>query len=84
MAKNYVQKLNNEYIEILQEGNAASKNFWDLEKIIFEDKESIGIFGDMRRSTIRQNILALLRDEIIIFDDLNDFSEELMSDIKYI
>jgi len=39
---------------------------------------------DMRRSTMRQNILALLRDEIIIFDDLNDFSEELKSDIKYI
>lgn len=84
MAKNYVQKLNNEYIEILQGGNAASKNFWDLEKRIFEDKGSIGIFEDMRRSTMRQNILALLRGEIIIFDDLNDFSEELKSDIKYI
>lgn len=84
MAKNYAQKLNNEYIEILQGGNAASKNFWDLEKRIFEDKGSIGIFEDMRRSTMRQNILALLRGEIIIFDDLNDFSEELKSDIKYI
>ena len=69
---------------MLQRDNVASKNFWDLEKRLFEDKGSIGIFVDMRRSTMRQNILALLRDEIIIFDDLNDFSEELKSDIKCI
>ena len=36
----------------------------------------------MRRSTMIQNILELLRDDIIQFDDLNDFSEELKNEIK--
>ena len=76
--ENYMQKLNNEYIKLLQRENVPSKNFWDLEKRIFKDKRSVGVvISNMRRSTMIQNILELLRDDIIQFDDLNDFSEEL-------
>lgn len=81
--ENYMQKLNNEYIKLLQRENVPSKNFWDLEKRIFKDKRSVGIvISNMRRSTMIQNILELLRDDIIQFDDLNDFSEELKNEIK--
>lgn len=82
--ENYMQKLNNEYIKLLQRDNFASQNFWDLEKRIFKDKRSVGVVIDMRRSTMEQNILELLRDDIIQFDDLNDFSEELKNEIKLI
>lgn len=81
--ENYMQKLNNEYIKLLQRENVPSKNFWDLEKRIFKDKRSVGVvISNMRRSTMIQNILELLRDDIIQFDDLNDFSEELKNEIK--
>lgn len=82
--ENYMQKLNNEYIKLLQRENVPSKNFWDLEKRIFKDKRSVGVvISNMRRSTMIQNILELLRDDIIQFDDLNDFSEELKNEIKF-
>lgn len=81
--ENYMQKLNKEYIKLLQRENVPSKNFWDLEKRIFKDKRSVGVvISNMRRSTMIQNILELLRDDIIQFDDLNDFSEELKNEIK--
>lgn len=80
--ENYMQKLNNEYIKLLQRDNVPSKNFWDLEKRIIKDKRSVGVVINMRRSTMIQNILELLRDDIIQFDDLNDFSEELKNEIK--
>lgn len=81
--ENYMQKLNNEYIKLLQRENVPSKNFWNLEKRIFKDKRSVGVvISNMRRSTMIQNILELLRDDIIQFDDLNDFSEELKNEIK--
>lgn len=81
--ENYMQKLNNEYIKLLQRENVPSKNFWDLEKRIFKDKRSVGVvISNMRRSTMIQNILELLRDDIIQFDDLNDYSEELKNEIK--
>ena len=55
--ENYMQKLNNEYIELLQRNNKASQNFWDLERRIFKDKKSIGVVIDMRKSMMVQNIL---------------------------
>ena len=79
-----MQKLNTEYIEILKRFNCASKNFWDLEKRIFKDKRSIGVAIDMRRSMMVQNILYLLRDNIIAFHDLDEFSDELKDEIKFI
>lgn len=83
--ENYMQKLNNEYIKLLQRENVPSTNFWDLEKRIFKDKRSVGVvINNMRKSTMIQNILELLRDDIIQFDDLNDFSEELKNEIKLI
>lgn len=80
--ENYMQKLNKEYIEILQRDENPAKNFWDLENRIFHDKKSVGVVIDMRRSMMFNNILSLLNEEIIQLDDLNDFSEEFQNDIK--
>lgn len=82
--ENYMKKLNNEYIKLLQRDNAASRNFWDLEKRIFEDKRSIGVVIDMRRSMMIQNILALLSENVITLNDLDEFSDELKNEIKFI
>ena len=81
--ENYMQKLNNEYIEILKRDNDASKNFWDLERRNYKNKTSIWVAIDMRRSKMHENIWALLKDVIITFDDLNDFSDDFKSEIKY-
>lgn len=82
--ENYMKKLNNEYIKLLQRDNAASRNFWDLEKRIFEDKRSIGVVIDMRKSMMIQNILALLSENVITLNDLDEFSDELKNEIKFI
>lgn len=82
--ENYMRKLNNEYIELLQRDKLPSQNFWALEKRIWKDKKSVGVSIDMRRSKMAYNILDLLNDNVIQIDDLNDFSEELQDEIKYI
>ena len=79
----HMKKLNEEYIELLQRDENPAKNFWDLEKRIWNDKKSVGVAIDMRRSKMHENIWALLKDDIITFDDLNDFSEDFKSEIKY-
>lgn len=80
--ENHMEKLNKEYLEILQSDNIASTKFWNLEKRIFKDKKSIGVVIDMRRSKMHLNILDLIREGIITFEDLSDFSEEFQSEIK--
>ena len=78
----YMDKRNQEYIGLLSGEGLASDKFWKLEKKIREDKRSIGVVADMRRSQLYSNLLSLLANEIIREDDLDGFSEELTETVK--
>ena len=80
--ESYMDKLNQEYIGLLSGEGLASDKFWKLEKKILEDKRSIGVVADMRRSQLYSNLLSLLANEIIREDDLDGFSEELTETVK--
>lgn len=78
----YMEKLNKEYMEILSKDEIPSTNFWNLENRINNDKKSLGVVINMRRSTMLGNIITMLRDNIISFDDIVEFSEEIKEEIK--
>ena len=80
----YMDKRNQEYIGLLSGEGLASDKFWELEKRIREDKRSVGVAADMRRSQMYSNLLSLLVNEIIREDDLDGFSEELRETVKYV
>lgn len=37
---------------------------------------------DMRRSLLIENLISLIEDNVITFDELNDFSDEIKKNIK--
>lgn len=80
----YMERLEMEYITLLQTEKSASAKFWELEKRIKEDKKSPGVIIDMRRSTAINNIICLVSDEVISLDDLEEFSDDLQEAVKYI
>lgn len=80
----YMERLEMEYIALLQTDKSASAKFWELEKRIKQDKKSPGVIIDMRRSTAINNIVNLILDEIISLADLEDFSDDLKEAVKYI
>lgn len=80
----YLERLEMEYIALLQTDKSASAKFWELEKRIKQDKKSPGVIIDMRRSTAINNIICLVLDEVISLDDLEEFSEDLQEAVKYI
>ncbi len=80
----YMEKLNQEYIELLSADGNASEKFWDLEKRIKKDKRSIGVQINMSRSEMEMNILRLLNDGVISLDDLDEFSDDLKERISFI
>lgn len=80
----YMERLANEYMTLLQSEQKASSKFWELEKRIKQDKKSLGVIIDMRRSTAINNIVNLVLDEVISADELNDFSDELKEAVKFI
>ena len=78
----YIQKINKEYIDILSKNNSSAKNFWELENRIRQDKKHPGVILDLRRSTMHMNLMLLLSYEVITFDDLKEFSNELLDELK--
>ncbi len=81
--ENYMERLNQEYINLLQsEGNASDK-FWELEERIKKDRKHPGVILEMRKSEMLYDILYLLRDGVIVIEDLEGFSEELKEQIAF-
>ena len=81
---NYMDKLNEEYIQILSQDKSPAEKFWELEKRINNDQRKVGVVVDLRRSTMIMNIIKLLNDEAIVMDDLNDFSDTLKETIEFL
>ncbi len=81
--ENYMEKLIEEYKNILNKDDIASNKFWDLNKKIKEDKKNPGVLiTDLRRSNMDIVIVSLISNKVIEFEDLKDFSDELKETLK--
>lgn len=77
----YMNKLNKEYIELLSGEGRPSEKFWTLEEQIRNDKKDTGVQLKMSRSNCIPNIISLLNEEVIMMEDLDEFSDELKETI---
>ena len=73
----YMDKLNQEYIDILTGDGNPSDKFWKLEERIKEDKKDCGVQCQMSRSNQFFIMMSLLNEGAITMDDLEDFSDDL-------
>lgn len=79
----YMDRLNKEYIELLSEDANPSEKFWRLEKRIKEDRKKTGVLIEMSRSNLVINIISLMSDGAINFEDLEEFSDELKENVSF-
>lgn len=76
----YMERLIDQYIEMLNGSGEASDRFWALEKRIKRDKLCSGVIvNDLRRSTMHREIANLLIDNVITLSDLDGFTEDTKS-----
>jgi len=78
----YMDRINKEYIELLSEDVNPSEKFWRLDKRIKEDKKKTGVQIEMSRSNLIYNIISLISDGAISFEDLEEFSDELKETVS--
>ena len=78
----YITKLNNEYIGIWVQDKNASTIFWELNDRIKKDRNSPGVIIEMSRSLLVENLISLIKHNVITLDELNDFSEETKESIQ--
>lgn len=78
----YMDRLIEEYKDILNSDASSFDKYCTLRKKIYEDYKSPGVLArDVSRSNMFIILLDLLRDEAITMDDLDEFSDELKEDI---
>ena len=76
----HIEKLIDQYIEILNGDGEASDRFWALEEHINRDRRCSGVMmEDIRRSTMRRRIASLLADDVISLSDLHGFTDDIKS-----
>lgn len=78
----YMDRLNKEYIALLSEDANPSDKFWRLEKRIKNDRKRTGVIVEMNRSDLIYNIISLINDGAIQFEDLEEFSDELKERVR--
>ncbi|WP_026524012.1 hypothetical protein [Butyrivibrio sp. MB2005] len=81
----YMEKLVEEYKEILSDDRNASDKYWALEARLKADKRNPGVLiTDISRSNFYDHLVSLVRYKVITMDDLNDYSEETKEVVRRI
>lgn len=79
----YMEGLVEEYINILSsDEKEASDKFWELEERIKKDKKHPGVLIEVRKSNALYDIIRFIALDVITYDDIADFSEELKQDVR--
>ena len=73
--KLYREKLSND-------DKPASEKFWTLEKRIKNDRKHPGVLIEVRKSNALYDIIRFIALDVITYDDIADFSEELKQDVR--
>lgn len=80
----YMERLCHEYAALLTSEKIGSQAFWELNNRIKQDKKSLGVQIELRKSTMLWDIIAMLQDGVIDMGDLDGFSDELIERVKAI
>ena len=81
----HMEGLVKEYIDILSsDEKEASDKFWELEERIKKDKKHPGVLIEVRKSNALYDIIRFIALDVITYDDLADFSEDLKKDIEFL
>ena len=80
----YMERLVNEYMDLLDGAENASDKFWKLEERIKKDKKYPGVMLELSQGNMIFDIVALVKSDVIITADLADFSDELKESVDFL
>lgn len=82
--EDYMKRLIRQYSEFLSSDLPASTKFWELEERVKRDKKTPGVCISLSKSNMMWDIVSLIHDGVISFDDLKEFSDDLKEVVKFI
>ena len=79
-----MERLVQEYIELLSGAENVSGKFWKLEERVKKDKKHPGVLIELRKSNMIYDIVSLINLGVITTSDLKEFSEELKEGVNFL
>ena len=80
--ENYMQRLIEGYIEMLQGPGNASSKFWQLERKLKSDRLNPGVSLVLDKQEVINDLVNMIKIGLITLDDLEGFSEGLIHEVK--
>ena len=80
--ENYMERLIEGYIQMLQGPENASSKFWQLERKLKSDRLNPGVSLVLDKQEVINDIVTMVKIGVITIDDLEGFSEELIREAK--
>ncbi len=80
----YIEKLNKEYIELLNGDESSSHRFWKLYERMNKDKKKPGVCLEMRKQDVVLCLARLINDNAISYSDLEGFNEDTIEVVKHL
>lgn len=82
--ESYMERLIKEYVEYLNSDVPASTKFWEMEKHIKKERRTPGVCLELRKSNMFWDIALLIKDDVITYDALDEFSDDLKEAVSFI
>lgn len=79
-----MERLVQEYIELLSGTEIASEKFWKLEERIKKDKKHLGVMLELSKGNMIYEIVILINSGVVTTDDLVEFSDELKESVDFL
>ena len=80
----YMEQLIAQFKTLIDGSAPASDKFWELDKRIRADKKKPGVVVEMSKQEMIYQIVELLHDKAISLNDLDGFSEDLISTVQFL
>ena len=80
--ENYMERLIEDYVSYLSSTEPASTKFWTMEKRMKQDKKTPGVCIEISKGNMIFDLVRFLQDEVIVFSDLDEFSDELRENVR--
>ena len=80
--ENYMERLIEDYVSYLSSTEPASTKFWTMEKRMKQDKKTPGVCIEIIKGNMIFDLVRFLQDEVIVFSDLDEFSEKLRETVR--
>lgn len=80
----YMEKLIQEYVQLLCTEEKASDKFWMLEKRIKQDRKHPGVLIEMNKRNMIFDIVSLINLGVITMENLDRFSDDLKEQVAFI